>query len=83
MILIKEITESNIRQFDDLPNNILVVAKGLLSSIGIIVCRTDDWAFYIHFADGTESGLYNTVIELIRAEGSYFSFYYIEIKKQS
>jgi len=94
MILIKEITLQNAKQFAGMPANVLVaehkqgplVMKHWHYLIGIIVAQYDaepGKQFYIQFTNGRVSGCYNTVFELIEKECQYFSFYYIEIKKQS
>ena len=94
MILFKEITLKNCTQFAGLPANVMVAEhkkgdiqiKHAFYLIGIIVCQLDERAgryFYIQFSNGDSSGIYDSVFELIAKEERIFSFYYIEIKKQS
>jgi hypothetical protein len=94
MILIKEITLQNASQFIGMPANILVaehkkgdrLMKHIHYMIGIVVSGFDKQGgchFYIQFTNGSVSGFYKTVLLLIEKESPYFSFYYIEIKKQS
>jgi hypothetical protein len=93
MLLIKEITLENCMQFNGLPVNIMVVEhkKGgrqfghSFYLIGIIVVRETNaglWYYYIQFTNGNSSGIYNSVQELMKKQSKYFSFYYVEIKKQ-
>jgi hypothetical protein len=93
MLLIKEITLENCMQFNGLPANVMVVEhkqgdfrfRHSFYLIGIIVAEEDKfggWSFYIKFTNGNSSGVYNSVQELMQKENDYFSFYYIEIKKQ-
>ena len=94
MILIKEITAKNCTQFNGMPANILVAEhkqgerqmKHWFYLIGIVVCEMDEQEgryFYIQFTNGDSSGIYDTVFHMLEKEAEYFSFYYIEIKKQS
>jgi hypothetical protein len=98
MILIKEITIENCKQFRGLPANVMVVEhkrgdmqmKHSFYLIGIIVCEPhhplmrekNEWGFYIQFTNGDKSGFYNSVTELMEDQQVIYSFYYIEIKKQ-
>jgi hypothetical protein len=93
MLLIKEITLGNCMQFNGLPGNVMVVEhkqgnfrfRHSFYLIGIIVARetnADGWYYYIQFTNGNSSGVYNSVQKLMQKENDYFSFYYIEIKKQ-
>lgn len=87
MILIKEITSQNMRQFAGLPANILVVEykegpvpKGHMQSmIGIIVSGDN---FFVQFMNDESSPSYDTIFELIEDQQELYSFYYIEVKKQ-
>jgi hypothetical protein len=94
MILFKEITAQNCLKFIGLPANIMVadhkqrdfITKNKFFLIGIVVCQVDEREgryFYIQFSNGDSSGIYDSVFELIEKEERIFSFYYIEIKKQS
>lgn len=92
MILIKEITVENCMQFRNMAANVLVVEhkqgdekmRHSFYLVGILVCEIigGRWHFQIKFSDGNTSGIYYSVLELIKREAKYFSFYYIEIKKQ-
>ena len=93
MVLIKEITIKNCTQFTGMPASILVVEhkKGerkmrhMYYLMGIVVCQHGNDGgkyFYIQFSTGGVTGSYPTVSAMLKAEAEYFSFYYIEIKKQ-
>ena len=86
MILIKEITSQNMRQFAGMPANIFVVVpRGHMQSmVGIIVLGNDAASpyFFVQFMNGETSPSYNTVFELIADQRGLSSFYYIEVKKQ-
>jgi hypothetical protein len=93
MILIKEITSENMRQFAGLPANILVaehkkgplLMKHIHYMIGIVVSGDDGNGgrlFYVQFSNDESSPSFNTVFELIEDQRALYSFYYIEIKKQ-
>ena len=94
MILIKQITLLNYWQFNGMEANVIVVEhkegefkmRHPFYLIGIIVCEYDDRKrryFYVQFSNGNAGAVYNSVLELLQKESKYFSFYYIEIKKQS
>ena len=95
MLLIKQITLLNYWQFYGMEANVIVVEhkegefkmRHHFYMVGIIVSEFDDskgrYFFYLKFSNGNTGAIYNSILELILKESKYFSFYYIEIKKQS
>jgi len=58
----------------------------IVSELGEIADEQGDhlisqWQFHVQFTNGSRSGVYNSVKDLLQEQAKYFSFYYIEIKK--
>ena len=87
MILIKEVTKNNYREFQGFAAHFIITARdttseGRASNIGILISEfgTDIMEFSIQLSNGFRTKKYRSLPELIEKEGDFVRFYYIEIK---
>jgi hypothetical protein len=86
MILIKQLTTENWKQFKGLPAKILVMDGGTKSwpkgerRIGIVESLGRSGCVRVHWQDGLGTGIFDSVGALVEYYCESISFYYIEIK---
>jgi hypothetical protein len=89
MVLIKEITLKNFREFEGMETNVLVVEskegpikmKHTFYLVGIVVPDTHLKGYHVNFTNGSHSGgYYKKVSDLIKGLSHLYKFFYIEIK---
>jgi hypothetical protein len=91
MIILKEVTLENYKQFIGLLGNVMVVESNQEGRkeynelrVGIIVRKDMDecWRYYVQFSNGTRTQGYVSFLSLISDQSEFFYFVNIEIKNK-